>query len=78
MADEKNIDLLSRKMQETKNDLRSKTLNVAYEIAEIVQEMSKVQLTFNQFNTIFEKIKGIANEGYTSALMLLFCAGNEL
>ena len=78
MADEKPRGLLERKIQETKDELRAKALKVAHEIAEDVQEFTKVKLTFDQFNLILEKIKSIATEGYISALMLLYYAGSEL
>ena len=78
MADENPRSLLERKIQETKDELQAKALKVAHEIAEDVQEFTKVKLTFDQFNLILEEIKGIATEGYKSALMLLYYAGNEL
>ena len=78
MANEKPRSLLERKIQETKDELRAKALKVAHEVAEDVQDFTKVKLTFDQFNLILEKIKGIATEGYISALMLLYYAGSEL
>ena len=78
MPDEKKTDNLSKKMEELREELRSKALKVTYEIFSDVQRLAKVKLTFEQFDLIFAKLKKLANDGYSSALMLILYAGNEL
>ncbi len=65
-------------MEEIKEELRAKALKVAYEIAADVEKFTKTKLSFDQFDVIFAKMKDLANDGYASAIKLIFYAGNEL
>ena len=78
MADEKKSNRLGKKMEGIKEELRSKSLKVAHENAADVQEFTKVKLSFDQFKINFDRVKEIANQGYTSALSLLLYSGSEL
>ena len=75
MPDKEKKDKLGRKMKEIEEDLRNKAMKVAYEISEDVESYTKVKLTFEQFDKMFEKMRELVFEGYSSAIKFMVYAG---
>lgn len=53
-----------------REELKSKSLKLAYEISEEVEKATQTRLTFEKFDFVFKKTHSAAIEGYCSATLV--------
>lgn len=67
-----------RRLREIEDEVRAKALRTAYEIAEDFQSFAKVKLKFEQFDKLYEKLRELSYNSYTSAIKAIFYAREDL
>lgn len=60
--------------EKARDELREKSLELAFEIAAEIEAATSDKLSFQQFDMIFKKVHRAANEGFVSGMFLIYRA----
>lgn len=57
--------------EKAKEELREKSLELAFEIVSEIEAETNSKITFQQFDSIFKKVHRAANEGFLSGMFIM-------